>query len=376
MELASLTLDVVCNDYLEPFPALEETVWFTYYPGDLVYKRVSDAACCREPPPFHILALYPFAAFSTSFQIEDHPRLLAREFPNNTVWNFLEWEVVSHTCFEEAIGYTMNPDPYHNHDLTNENDPIHGGVCHFNSQLQDFVNNNRSLVLGLDGVGTYMITYTAWDGCNVDTGVIDVIVNCSATPTAVAHVEGVDKDGVIYSQGIEFPQILLNGSLSYDERDEPGFYPLHYIWRIIEVPEYSNRLGYEYLSHPNATTNPLFRVQSDLDTITESVKSSGMSNATNIYPWTGTRGTGPVPYGDMNPHIRRGVTNPEAYSMFTPDVFGRYVIRLTVHDGCSEHSTDVEVVVECEQAPTNLTLPGPRHVNVDGVQGVAPMVHV
>jgi len=97
------------------------------------------------------------------------------------------------------------------------------------------------------------------------------------------------------------------------------------------------------LQHPNATTNSLFM--------------NALASATTTYGEAGAGGTG-MPYallralrGTPEAHMAAGAVNPEASALFRPHAYGVYRFRVTVHDGCSEASMDVEVDVQCPPTP-------------------------
>ena len=58
--------------------------------------------------------------------------------------------------------------------------------------------------------------------------------------------------------------------------------------------------------------------------------------------------------------------------MFQPDVAGTYTVRLTVHDGCTQATTELTVVAACSAAPAVALTTGPLlRVAIDGVTGLA-----
>lgn len=57
--------------------------------------------------------------------------------------------------------------------------------------------------------------------------------------------------------------------------------------------------------------------------------------------------------------------------MFQPDVAGTYSVRVTVHDGCTQMTTDLTIVAACAAAPVVILSPGPvLSAPIDGVTGL------
>jgi len=293
--------------------------------------------------------------------------------------------------------------------------PLAGGVGPQGSTLPALVSNGSLVAsLAPQGVGTYTLRWAAFDGCTVARGDVDVEVACNPAPVprlsafasrrppslgapgygvAADDVRGVEAvvttgnqstvlaalvaDGrsavlpsaaaALVARGVpvamhvaaspvtatstaerpRLPAIVLNASTTLDVPDAASMagapQPLRFLWDVVAAPSRSRLLGLGGISHPNATSTGL--------------ASRSPSSATGTY---GPAGVGSTEQalailragnGSAAAHAAANAANPEAVATFTPDEFGRYVVRLTVHDGCSVRSALVVVDASCTEPP-------------------------
>jgi hypothetical protein len=267
--------------------------------------------------------------------------------------------------------------------------------------------------LAPQGVGEYVARWAAFDGCSVVSGDVKVTVRCNPAPrpnlTALVSADqpslGVggggssitpSLSGAIVTMGVSqvsrivsgplalegaarvaatagapiamhisaptapatttttysssslrFPSITLNASLTADDPDAASAAgaprPLRFLWDIISAPSSSRLGGKNGLFHPNATTNALYRAypQSGTDTYGP----AGLGGTHDLLSILKAGG------GSAAAHAAANAINPEAITTFRPDAFGRFVVRLTVHDGCTARAMLAVIDVDCTQPP-------------------------
>lgn len=245
-----------------------------------------------------------------------------------STWEFVQWDYLTHECGPEFVGSPQTSEQ-HNEGVTNPATAA-GGVCALDAAFAPAtLASTEALTHTVTGAGRHTFRYTAFDGCNLVSDVVAAYIGCPTVPVAAVQVVG-DAD-VVAAAGA-FEPVYLDGRESanpaeyeLDGEDEP-LPPLSFIWAFESTPSGSALSGGTGLSHPDATTAPLF--------------SSALESATPTY----TRGGVGV--------LDEEGGNREALVTFTPDVYGEYHIRLTVHDGCAQSSEVVVVRVDCPPLPS------------------------
>jgi len=345
-------------------------------------------------------------------------------------WNFSEWSLVTRTCPDGTVGFWNASSPAvmagalpPAQDAGNHVTPSGGQCLLLSNPLGALAALGVSAVnYTAWGVGTHTLRYRAFDNCSVVPGFVTVQVTCNPSPVAVvsarawtvsaastasivsATAPGASGLGAAASSGIlnvtaasiaTLPFVVLNGSASWDGFDATGVLsnrtgataPLRFVWSLVAAPTNSRLggVGRTVLQHPNSTTWPLVLASrsgawanlsalmaaggTGVDVAQEAGVGGAAVAANALSARLRAAATANSPAAWVSAFVESNALNVEAYTVFQPDVVGTYVVRLTVHDGCSSSTVEMRVVVGCGAAPAITAAASPSTVTVDGVSG-------
>ncbi len=182
---------------------------------------------------------------------------------------------------------------------------------------------------------------------------VDVLVHLAASPITGSGATGPPR----------LPAVVINASGSWDrlrpeaaasaaaaagaltpgEEAEPPR-PLRFVWDVVSAPARSRLQGQSGLSHPNATSVGLLAAASPAS-VTGTFGPAGLSGTPEQLALLRAGNGSAAAYAAAN------ALSAESVVAFSPDQFGRYVIRITVHDGCSVRSALAVVDATCTQPP-------------------------